>query len=197
MMKKILLIIFTLLLAGCLQAPRIASIHTYLLDAHPATAGEKRDQVMAISMPVSRSGFDTPQMAYRKQPFELEYYATHRWADTPARMLKPLLVQALEPAFRAVVQIPGSTPADIRLDTELVRLEQDFTGKNSQIRLTLRAQLTDVRTRQVIATQVFDEQEDAASDAYEGVRAANRALERMLVRLTEFCINASARQGVR
>lgn len=197
MMKKLCLIIFTALLTGCtaLKAPRAENTHTYLLDALPAASAGKSDLVLAISMPLSRPGFDTPQMAYQKLPLELEYYATHRWADTPVRMLRPLLVQSLEPAFRAVMQTPGS--ADLRLDTELIRLQQNFTGQPSQIRLTIRAQLIDMRRKQVIATTLFDEYEDAGNDAYSGVQAANRALERTLSQLAHFCLNASAGHGVR
>lgn len=197
MMKKLCGIIFTTLITGCtaLQAPRFEDTHTYLLEAPPVSAAVKSDQVVAISMPVSRPGFDTPKMAYQKQPFELEYFATHRWADTPARMLRPLLIQVLEPAFRAVTQT--SSPADLRLDSELIRLEQDFTGSPSRIRLTIRAQLIDMRSKQVIATGLFDEYEEAGNDAYGGVQAANRALARTLSQLSQFCLNASAGHGVR
>jgi cholesterol transport system auxiliary component len=134
-------------------------------------------------------------MAYLRQPLELEYFATQRWADTPARMLKPLLAQALEPVFSAVVPTPGILPANLRLDTELIRLQQNFTTKPSRIQLTLRAQLIDMKDKRVIAVKLFDESENTDSDnAYGGVIAANRALQRLLDQLTEFCINASTSQ---
>ncbi len=183
------------LLAACtgLQAPKVENTHLYLLDAHPALATpHKNDLVLAVSMPDARPGFDTPQMAYLRQSLELEYFATHRWADTPSRLLKPLLLQSLEPGFRAVVQTPGIIPADIRLDTELIRLQQNFTTSPSRIQLTLRAQLVDVRNKRVIAVRLFDESEDTASDdAYGGVTAAQRALQRVLDQLADFCINES------
>ena len=188
---------FTVLLAGCtaLPAPHVESTHLYLLDAKPAINAASRHQVLAISMPIARPGFDTPQMAYQRQPLSLEYFATHRWADTPARMLKPLLAQSLEPAFQSVVPETGILPANLRLDTELIRLQQNFTTKPSRIQLTLRAQLIDMKDKRVIAAKLFDESESAASDdAYGGVIAANRALQRVLEQLAEFCLNASASQ---
>ena len=190
-------LIFAVLLAGCtaLQAPHVENTHLYLLDAKPAIIVAQHHQVLAISMPSSRPGFDTPQMAYLRHPLELEYFATQRWADTPARMLKPLLAQALEPVFRAVVPTPGILPANLRLDTELIRLQQNFTTKPSRIQLTLRAQLIDMKDKRVIAVKLFDESENTDSDdAYGGVIAANRALQRLLDQLTEFCINASTSQ---
>lgn len=190
-----------MLLAGCtgLPTPQAESINTYVLDAQPAIkpAQVKRDLVLAVSLPRARPGFDTPRMAYLRQPHELDYFAANRWADTPARMLGPLLAQTLEQteSFRAVVQTPSAVPADLRLDTELIRLQHDFSTQPSRIQLTLRAQLIDVRSKQVLAVKLFDEAENAASDdPYGGVTAANRALQRVLGQLADFCIDASVSQ---
>jgi cholesterol transport system auxiliary component len=133
-------------------------------------------------------------MAYVRQPHELNYFVTSRWADTPARMLGPLLVQTMEQTggFRAVVQTPGAVPADVRLDTELIRLWHDFATRPSRVQLTLRAQLIDVRGQKVLAVKQFDDVENAASDdAYSGVAATNRLLQRTLDRLADFCVNES------
>lgn len=184
------------LLTACtgLQAPRVENTQLYVLDARPTTqlTHTRNNQVLAISMPEAWPGFDTPQMAYVQHPLTLEYFATHRWADTPAHLLKPLLAQALEPHFRAVVPSPGLIPADLRLDTELIRLQQDFATRPSRMQLGLRAQLIDIKSKRVIAVRVFDESEPADSeDAYGGVLATNRALQRVLEQLADFCINES------
>jgi len=190
-----------LLLAGCtsLSAQPVTSQTIYVLEAQRATkpAQVKRDIVLAVSEPQTRPGFDTPQIAYVQKPHELNYFVTSRWADTPARMLEPLLVQAIEQAdsFRAVVQRPGAVPADVRLDTELIHLQHDFVTRPSRVQLTLRAQLIDVRGQRVLAVKQFDESENAASDnAYGGVTAANRAVQRMLDQLVDFCVNESVIQ---
>ena len=190
-----------LLLPACtsLSAPQVASENTYVLEAQRATkpAQVKRNLVLAISEPQTRPGFDTPQIVYVQQPHELNYFVTSRWANTPARMLEPLLVQAMEQtgSFRAVVQTPGAIPADVRLDTELIRLQHDFVTRPSRVQLTLRAQLIDVRGQRELAVKQFDESENATSDnAYGGVTAANRALQRVLDQLADFCVNASVIQ---
>lgn len=189
-----LLLASVMLLAGCtgLQAPPAQNINFFVLDARASikAAPVKRDLVIAVSMPRTRPGFDTPRIAYVEQSHELNYFSVNRWADTPSHMLGPLLAQALEQSggFRAVVQTPSQVPADIRLDTELVRLQQDFGTRPSRVQLTLRAQLIDVRGKRVIATKLFDEAETATSnDAYGGVVAANRALQRLLDQLSDFC----------
>ncbi|MEK7758419.1 MAG: ABC-type transport auxiliary lipoprotein family protein, partial [Pseudomonadota bacterium] len=109
----------------------------------------------------------------------------------------PLLVQAMEQtgSFRAVVQTPGAFPADVRLDTELIRLQHDFVTQPSRVQLTLRAQLIDVRGQRVLAVKQFDESENAASDnAYGGVTAANRVLQRVLDQLADFSVSGSVIQ---
>ncbi len=195
------LLAFSILMAGCtgLQAPKLESPHIYLLDAQPAakTAQVKRDLVLAVAMPSARPGFDTPQMAYLRQPHELEYFAANRWADAPPHMLWPLLIQALEQTggFVAIVQTPGVIPADVRLDVELIRLQHDFGTRPSRLQLTLRAQLSDVRSKRVLAVKLFDEAQNAASDdAYGGVIAANQIVQRVLGQLADFCLNESVSQ---
>ena len=185
-MRNLISLALALLLAACsvFPAQHAETAHIYLLDAKPATVTNKPcgDRILSVGMPAGQPGFDTPKMAYQRKPYEIEYFATHRWADTPARMLRPLIVGALQPA--AIAQ--GS--AAFRLDTELIRLLQDFTSQPSRIRITLRAQLTDVKNNRVIATRVFDESENAASDdPYGGVIAANLALSRLLDDLGTFC----------
>jgi cholesterol transport system auxiliary component len=192
------LAIWAVLLAGCvgMQPPQAEAPAIYVLDARPAAkpARPQRDLMLVVSAPRARAGFDTAQMAFVREPHELEYFAKSRWADTPSRMLAPLLVQALEQTggFRAVVQAPSAVPADLRLDTELIRLQQNFGTRPPQVEIALRAQLVDLRSRRVLATAEFEEVEPTTrEDAYGGVIAANRALQRLLARLADFSAEQS------
>lgn len=186
------------LLAGCaaLQPTQAPSPNLHVLQATAAigAASAKRDLVLEVSVPRAWPGFDTPQMAYVQKPYEVDYFANSRWADAPARMLGPLLAQAVEQtgSFRAVVQTPSAVPADLRLTGELVRLQQNFATRPSRIELTLRLQLVDVRGKRVLAGRVLEATETAPSDdAYGGVTAANAALQRVLAQVAEFCVAES------
>ena len=120
----------------------------------------------------------------------MRYYTLSRWADTPARMLAPLLADAVQATgqFHALYATPGSVAADLRLDTELVRFYQDFRSTPSEIRITLRAQLIDLDKGRVIASWLVDRTTPAESDdAYGGVVAANRLLGEVLDELARFC----------
>lgn len=190
-----------LLLAGCadLSTPQGISPDIYVLDARPPVQASavRRDMILAVSMPQARPGFETARMAYVLQPHELNYFANSIWTDTPARMLHPLLLQALEQsaAFRAVVRAGSAIPADVRLDIELVRLQHDFTTRPSRVHITLQARLIDMRGKRVLAVQQFDATENASSeDAYGGVSAANRLVQRVLGQVAEFCVASSGSQ---
>ena len=196
--RTLRMLTLAMLVGGCtgLQPPRVESSNTYVLEAQPIakTVRAKRDLVLEVGAPRARPGFETPQMVYVRQPYELEYFAANRWADAPSHMLGPLLAQGLEQteSFRAVVQTPSAVPADLRVDTELIRLQQNFATRPSRIELTLRAELIDVRGKRVLSTKLFDETEDAPTDdAYGGVTAANLALRRILEQLADFCVAES------
>ncbi len=187
-----------LLLAGCagLPAPKGSSPNIYVLDAQPTVpvSTVKHDLVLAVNMPQAHPGFETAQIAYLQQPHELNYFANSRWTSTPVRMLQPLLLQALEQGagFRAVVRTASAIPADVRLDIELIRLQHDFTIHPSRVQMTLQAQLIDLRGKRLLAAQQFDATENADSeDAYGGVSATNRLVQRVLGLVAEFCITAS------
>ena len=86
--------------AGCLS-PRTDSseIHMYQLSLDGLRGEARHDRmdgpVLLVSPPQAEPGFETQRMAYVRRPYQLEYYAVNQWADTPARMLAPLMVHAL------------------------------------------------------------------------------------------------------
>jgi cholesterol transport system auxiliary component len=189
------------LAAGCagLPSPEAEAPATYLLDARPAVppAATRRDLVLAVGVPRARAGYDSAQIAFVRRPYELEYFAKSRWTDPPARLLAPLMVLALDASggFRSVVPVPAGVAPDLRLDTELIRLQQDFGASPSRVEIALRVQLIDVRANRVLAEALLEATETAPSeDAYGGVIAANRALERLLPRVVDFAV---ARAGER
>ncbi len=192
-----------ILAAGCtgLQPPQAEEMNVYMLDAAiPAARQEARNSlVLVVDAPRAQPGYDTPRMVYVSRRHEIGFFASNRWVDTPARMLAPLLVQALEKGagLGTVVQAPTAVAGDLRLETELIRLEQEFITRPSRVRLVLRAQLIAARDRRVLATRQFEETEPAATDdPYGGVLAANRAAQRVLLQVVEFCGNETGKYSV-
>ena len=193
-LHEILLINFCVAIAfvfGCATAPEVK---TYLLDtavAPPSAAQVEGAKILLVNTPTAQPGYDTADIAYSRAPLAVEYYTQSQWADTPARMLAPLVVQALETtgAFKAVVTPPTPALDDVRLDLDIIRLQQDFLSQPSQAQLLVRARLFDVNRGQVLATQLFETSAPAPSeDAYGGVQAANAAVEQFLAQLSGFVV---------
>ncbi len=173
----------------------------YVLDGGPntldanASAAAVTAPALVVNPTRAAPGFDSQHIVYVRAAHQLEDFAHNEWADTPARMLTPLIVSAIERTgrFRAAGASTSGIAADLRLDTEVLRLQQDFSETPSRVRLTLRATLSDNATRQVISWQTFDETVPAASDdPYGGVVAANLAAQQVLAKLARYCAAVAA-----
>ena len=168
----------------------------YLLDSTrvtPSTPAKTPGPTLIVNPPIAAAGFDSPRIIYVRDSHKLEYFAHSEWVDPPARMLGPLLVAALANtgAFGAVVLTPGAAAGDLRLDTEIIRLQHEFQGQPSRVRFTLRAILVEDRTRRVVAWHEFDGTVAATSeDPYGGVVAANRIVQKVVEDLSSFCVEA-------
>ncbi|NVO04752.1 MAG: membrane integrity-associated transporter subunit PqiC, partial [Rhodoferax sp.] len=94
-------------------------------------------RVLLVEVPHAAPGYDSARMVYVRQALTQEAYAHSVWVDTPARMLAPLLVAHLQKSapFRAVLLAPSAARADHRLDTSILRLQQDFLQVPSRVRL--------------------------------------------------------------
>jgi cholesterol transport system auxiliary component len=150
---------------------------------------------LVVAVPTAAPGFDGPRIVYVRRPHELEFFSRNEWVDTPARMLAPLLVQALERTgrFQAVAETRTVAAAGLRLESEIVRLQHEFMVRPSRVRLTVRVQLSDVPSRRVLGAREFEAVEEALSDdPYGGVVAANRAIRRVLDDIVAYCIEAAA-----
>ena len=190
------------LMGGCGAIAPVLSPHPtfYSLAGAPNTAtpvpppAAVTAPTLIVTPPHAAAGFDSQRIMYLRQANQLEYFAHNEWIDTPARMLAPLIVAAVESsgAFRAVVQTPSPAAGEMRLDTEILRLQHEFLSAPSRVRFTLRAYLMESASRRVIASREFEGAVPAASeDPYGGVVAANRAVRTVLENLSAFCAEAA------
>jgi cholesterol transport system auxiliary component len=171
---------------GAMQAPSAAAA---------GAAPRPGAPVLLVVQTTAAPGFDGTRMVYLRRPQQLESFAFHEWVEPPARLLAPLLLRHLQGtgAFRAVLLAPTVAVASLRLETELIRLQQDFTVQPSQLRLTLRAVLLDSARREVVFAQTFDESlATAGDDPLAGVVAAQRLTQRVLAALAAQAGQAAA-----
>lgn len=183
-----------LALAGCsaLKPSAEPSPSYYTLElagADPSPAPADAPSLLVLP-PRAAAGFDSQRIIYLREAHRLEYFARSEWVDPPARMLGPLLVQRLQRGggYRAVVLAPSASRTALQLETQVLRLQHEFLARPSQVRLQLRATVSDSRSRAVLGTRDFEAVVAAPEDTpYGGVRAANQALQQVLDQLDAFC----------
>lgn len=161
--------------------------------SHPSASEKIHAPTLVIGIPRAAPGFDNHQMAYIRQSHRLEYFRQSEWIAAPAAMLSPIIAAALERSgeFSAVVHAPTSIVGQLRLDVEIIRLQQEFFQVPSQVHFTLRVHLLDTSTRQVIAWHEFDSFVATASeDPYAGVIATNTVIRNVMKELADFCVSA-------
>ncbi|MCX8518321.1 MAG: ABC-type transport auxiliary lipoprotein family protein [Rhodoferax sp.] len=181
-----------LLLASCsvLGSKPHAPLHIYTLNLAdsavpaPAQASQpKHGPVILVEIPTAVPAYDSTHMVYVRQPQTQEFYANSAWADTPARLLAPLLATQLQQSgvFGAVLLAPSAARSDLRLDTTILRLEQDFLQTPSVVRLDMQFTLMDSGSHTVLAwRRVHLEQTAVRDDARGGAQASNAAVQAAL-----------------
>ena len=145
--------------------------------------------ILIINTPKAAAGFDTRRIMYTRAPHQLEYFARNEWIDTPAQLLRPLMISAIEKtsAFNAVLTKQSVIASDLRLESEVIKLVQDFSTKPSHVQFRLRVSMIDNATQHIIAMQEFNEHVNANTDnPIGGVLAANVAINQALDKLSIF-----------
>jgi cholesterol transport system auxiliary component len=147
--------------------------------------------VLFVTPPDAAPGFATDRIVYLRAAQQPEPYADHAWVAAPARMLAPLMVEALQRggAFSAVVSTPSSAVGQVQLDTQVVRLQHELIGGPGRVRFTLRATLVDKRgAQQRVRTRDLESVVPTASDDATGAaHAAQAAVKDVLGQLAAFC----------
>lgn len=192
--------LLAMLLSACganLIPPPASPPAQYLLQV---PAGDARFAAQGPSLMVntirSAAGFGSADMIYVTQAHQLQAFANHRWVDSPARMLDPILVTTAERSglFSQVAGTSHQIRTTLELDTELLRMQQVFTDPGSHVELAIRAGLIEVASRRMLASQVFQVTVTAEPTPYGGVLAYNRAVELLSDELVAFLSRASTGQ---
>lgn len=173
------------------------TLSIYLLETKPALAraDEPGCQVVVVTPPEPAPGYASAQMMYRRTPNQLERFAYSRWAETPASMLEPLLVDALRGRneFAAVLASPAPVKADLRVESEGLKLVQVFEGGASRVDLELDVRVYAPAERLLLATRKLEYSERTnAATAEAGVAAADRALAQLLGAFSDIVVEAAS-----
>lgn len=183
------ILLIALFLSACARSPNVKQYFFSGVPEHTRHFSAKTSQILLVSSPVAAPSYQSKDMQYVQQPYQLSQFARHAWASPPAEMLAPLLVQTLQNTgrFYAVVSPPYVGSTDFRLDTKLLALYQEFQGKRSQVVLEIQVDLMDVAQSRLLKSQQFCVRVDTPENTpYGGVIATNQAVREILSRIAIF-----------
>lgn len=190
----LILIAISATLSGCFGPVKTQPPSAYVISATPQVYPAQvrnRTAVLMVSVPETNPAYNTTQMAYSIKPYQISYFSHNQWAETPAQMLQPLMVQTLQSThhYHAVITPPYIGRYDYELSTRISRLEQDFTDRPTSMNLSIHAQLSRTATNRIVATRDFTVSVPIRHGSpYNGVLAANRAAAIILAEIAEFCV---------
>jgi cholesterol transport system auxiliary component len=191
---RILCLLMSLILTGCsmLSPVQVGPSHTYIVNSLPTTLKKSSHPVGAVlvALPETVPAYNTPEMSYIIQPFQVSYFAKNSWVTTPAQMLQPLIVETLQNThhFQLVSTSPAAGRFDYMVNIQLLQFTQDFTQTPSMFRLKWRVQLIKVAGNRVVVSKDIAVIEPTFQDTpYGGVVAANKATNKALAILAQIC----------
>ena len=138
---------------------------------------------LAVLKPTAARVVDSPRIAVRPAPDELQVYRGASWAKTPTDMLQDTLLRALEDSGRipSVARSGSGIRADYKLVMDLRRFESDYAGAAvPSATIELNAKLMHVVEQRVVASRTFLETQPATGTEVAQVAAAfDQALEKL------------------
>ena len=192
------------LASGCLLLSRGAPLGPHYYDPVPprtAPPPEARTSAQPPSCALELGDVDAnddlgQSIALRRSRYEVAYYETRRWTESPDNYLRRALVRALFDERRCRRVLFGDGPT---LDARLLAFEE-MPGPPSQARVSVRVVLHDGSA--AVSEATFDAvrpftagKEDAAFEDF--VASISRALDEVVARVVEWTLAATARAGSR
>ena len=146
---------------------------------------------LLVMQPVAVDGYDTEQMLYVNRPYEVAEFANNVWMSPPTSMILPLMMRSIASShyFYAVTSDLNISKTDYRLESILLRLQQNFLIKPSRIELAMQVTLIRNADSGLVGTEIISESVPCPSDnPLGGVIAANQATKHLGARVAHFVI---------
>lgn len=184
--------LLAMVLAGCMPFSA-SNPNRYQLNTlgRVAPMSSHQHRSIVVMQPSASAGYDTDQMIYMNKPYQVAEFADNTWMSPPATMMLPLLIYSLESShyFYAVAADPNVSKTDYRLESKLLRFQQNFLVKPSQYELVMQIILIHSADNRVVATHTINESLPCPRDnPMGGVIAANQATRKLTQRVTHFVI---------
>lgn len=167
-MKK-LLWIAAFALSGCINlgensdAPTL--VNYVLEDTHEVkgAAAEKAaatdPRTLLVLDTTATAFYDGDDLVYSRVPGTREQYRYARWTERPGKRFADLLRARLDAqsGFATIATAGGQVRGDVLLDTELTEFYHDAKTSPGSVRVVLRAELIDLKSRTLIGRKSFEQ----------------------------------------
>lgn len=145
---------------------------------------------LALGDAIAAPGFRTSRMAYSTAPFEVDYFAYARWADSVARLLRRPLKSGFDAhsGFAQVLSAPAVAPTEFRVELTDVSLLQRFESpqsERSEVELSASMRVFSINPNRVLDTHNLRLTQEAGGDPASGVAAANALVARLVRTVVE------------
>ncbi len=193
MIRNIFILAISIILTSCsVFSPVKSDYTTYVLRIIPCETRYATRNITLFVTPVEADPlYESDNMAYSTHPYQVEYYAKNKWAETPANLFKPLMIKTLRDThhFRAVTTSQNVAQYQYVLNTRIIELRQVFSGCTSYVVFRLNVEIVNAKTRKIIASREFRSTHMAyARTPYAGVLAANKCVADVLNELAIFSV---------
>ncbi len=193
-MRRPLMIVSLLCLVAC-SPVKVQRVKQYTINrASSASLSQKPTRLtLYVGRTKANEAYQENDMLYVVKPFELNSFAKNEWIAPPAKMINDVLVKSLENShvFHAITTAPYSGHSHCRVNTRLTALEQNFLSQPSEIVLSIKADVINEKTDNIIASHRFHRRERALTDTpYGGVLATNLAIKKIMTNLVKFVATA-------
>ncbi len=159
-------------------------VRYYQLAVEAPRATGTGDKILAVDALAAEGAYDDERIVYRHNPYRMDYYNYHRWAETPGVLVAGYLQQALARTgdFKAVVHgpAPGATLVLGGRITAIEEVDQDPQHWFGHIALELT--LTNPATGEVVWQEPYEDTEPLPMQNPEGLA---RALSTALATITQ------------
>ena len=179
---KYWVIVLGSLLSGCLGLGKeTPGVVNYVLEdlAAPAQKTAPADPRSLLVLDTTASGFyDNEYLVYSRAQGTRGQYQYARWTERPGKRFSDLLQKRLaaQSGFASVAVAGGQVRGDLVLDTELSEFYHEADTSPGSVRVQLRAELIDLKTRKLIGRQWFERRVPIASyDAAGAAKGFNQA----------------------
>lgn len=161
-MKK-LLPVLALVLSGCfsLTGQNTPEVVNYVLaDKTPGTqaVAPTDPRGLVVLDTTATSFYDNENLVYSRTPGTRSQYQYARWTERIGKRFSDLLRARLEAqsGFASVTVAGGQVRGDLLLDTELSEFYHEAETSPGGVRVLLRAELIDLKTRKLLSRKWFE-----------------------------------------